>query len=150
MSKRTLIAMLIAAVAGFSVLYENEGRVIAPVSAPAAAAESIDKLTEQKRVVSYLQQHRRLPDYYITKKQAREQGWNSRKGDLCSVLPGKAIGGDYFSNRERQLPTTNKRVWYEADINYQCGHRGSDRLLYSSDGLIFATNDHYKNFVRVE
>lgn len=151
MSKRTLIAMLIAfVVAGFSALYENEGRVITPISAKEAVAESIDKLTEQKRVVSYLQQHRRLPDYYITKKQAREQGWNSRNGDLCSVLPGKAIGGDYFSNRERQLPIANKRVWHEADINYQCGHRGSERLLYSSDGLIFATDDHYKNFVRVE
>ncbi|PVZ84876.1 ribonuclease N [Serratia sp. S1B] len=151
MSKRTLIAMLIAVlVAGFSAIYENEGRVIPPVSAPAAVAESIDKLTEQKRVVSYLQQHQRLPDYYITKKQAREQGWNARDGNLCSVLPGKAIGGDYFSNRERQLPTANNRVWHEADINYQCGQRGSERLLYSSDGLIFATDDHYKNFVRVE
>lgn len=95
-------------------------------------------------MVSYLQQHQRLPDYYVTKKQAREQGWDPRSGNLCAVLPGKAIGGDRFSNREGQLPSAGGRVWREADINYQCGRRGADRLLYSSDGLIFVTRDHYK------
>lgn len=151
MNKRTLIAMLIAVVvAGYSALYGNNNeRAIPHVSTP-AAAETIDKLTQQNRVVSYLQQHQRLPDYYLTKKQAREQGWDAGKGNLCSVLPGKAIGGDRFSNREGQLPAANNRVWREADINYQCGHRGADRLLYSSDGLIYVTRDHYKNFIRME
>lgn len=150
MNKRTLIAMLIALlVAGFSALHGNGDRAITNISTP-AAAESIDKLTEQKRVAGYLQQHRRLPDYYITKKQAREQGWDAGEGNLCSVLPGKAIGGDRFSNREGRLPTANNRVWREADINYQCGRRGADRLLYSSDGLIYVTRDHYKNFIRME
>ena len=72
------------------------------------------------------------------------------RSNLCAVLPGKAIGGDRFSNREGQLPSAGGRVWREADINYQCGRRGADRLLYSSDGLIFVTRDHYKNFIRVE
>ncbi|MDW5500324.1 ribonuclease domain-containing protein [Pseudomonas lundensis] len=149
MNKRILVAIVIAVViAGFNALRSND-RVIANVPA-VAEAQSIDQLTQQKRVVSYLQQHQRLPDYYITKKQAREQGWDARNGNLCSVLPGKAIGGDRFSNREGQLPTANSRVWREADINYQCGRRGADRLLYSSDGLIFVTRDHYKNFIRVE
>lgn len=149
MNKRTLIAMLIAvAVAGFSALYGDGDRVISNVSTP--AAESIDQLTKQQRVVSYVQQHQRLPDYYITKKQARERGWDARDGNLCKVLPGKAIGGDRFSNREGQLPTANNRVWREADINYRCGRRGADRLLYSSDGLIYVTHDHYKNFMRME
>ncbi|TQI82451.1 ribonuclease [Serratia fonticola] len=150
MNKRTLIAMVIAlVVAAFSALHGNGDRAITGVATP-VAAESIEKLTEQKRVVSYVQQHQRLPDYYITKKQAREQGWDAGKGNLCQVLPGKAIGGDRFSNREGRLPTANNRVWREADINYQCGRRGADRLLYSSDGLIFVTRDHYKNFIRME
>ncbi|WON76574.1 ribonuclease domain-containing protein [Serratia sp. UGAL515B_01] len=148
MNRRTLVAMLIAAiVAGFSMLYGNDERIIPQVSAP---AESIDKLTEQKRVVSYLRQNQRLPDYYITKKKARERGWNAQDGNLCQVLPGKAIGGDRFSNREGRLPMANNRIWREADINYQCGRRGADRLLYSDDGLIFVTRDHYKNFIRME
>lgn len=149
MNKRTLIAMLIAlVVAGFSALHGDGDRAITNVSTP--AAESIEQLTQQQRVVSYVQQHQRLPDYYITKKQAREQGWDAGDGNLCKVLPGKAIGGDRFSNREAQLPTANNRVWREADINYQCGRRGADRLLYSSDGLIYVTRDHYKNFTRME
>lgn len=149
MNKRTLIAMLIAlVVAGFSALHGDGDRAITNVSTP--AADSIEQLTQQQRVVSYVQQHQRLPDYYITKKQAREQGWDAGDGNLCKVLPGKAIGGDRFSNREAQLPTANNRVWREADINYQCGRRGADRLLYSSDGLIYVTRDHYKNFTRME
>lgn len=149
MNKRILVAVVIAIViAGFSALRGND-RAITNVPT-VAEGQSIDQLTQQKRVVSYLQQHQRLPDYYITKKQAREQGWDARNGNLCSVLPGKAIGGDRFSNREGQLPAARSRVWREADINYQCGRRGADRLLYSSDGLIFVTRDHYKNFIRVE
>ncbi|MFV8905859.1 ribonuclease [Serratia fonticola] len=149
MNKRTLIAMLIALlVAGFSALQGDGDRALTNDSTP--AAESIEQLTQQQRVVSYVQQHQRLPDYYITKKQAREQGWDARDGNLCKVLPGKAIGGDRFSNREGQLPIANNRVWREADINYQCGRRGADRLLYSSDGLIYVTRDHYKNFMRME
>ncbi|ENB9203631.1 ribonuclease N [Serratia marcescens] len=155
MNKRILVAIVIAVViAVFSALRGNEHRAIggnpAVVQAPAGQQQSIDRLTQQQTVVSYLQQHQRLPDYYVTKKQAREQGWDPRSGNLCAVLPGKAIGGDRFSNREGQLPAAGGRVWREADINYQCGRRGADRLLYSSDGLIFVTRDHYKNFIRVE
>lgn len=61
-------------------------------------------------------------------------------------MPGKAIGGDRFGNQEKGLPDAPSRQWFEADINYNCGHRGSDRLLYSSDGLIYVTTDHYRSF----
>ncbi|CCV28365.1 putative ribonuclease [Yersinia enterocolitica (type O:9) str. YE212/02] len=111
---------------------------------------SIEQLTQHQQVVKYLQSHHRLPDFYITKQQAREKGWNPKEGNLCKVLPGKAIGGDRFSNRERQLPKAKGRNWREADVNYRCGHRGSDRLLYSNDGLIYLTQDHYKHFIRME
>ncbi|AHM71869.2 ribonuclease [Yersinia hibernica] len=116
------------------------------LSAPA----SIEQLTQHPQVVKYLQDHHRLPDFYITKQQAREKGWNPKEGNLCQVLPGKAIGGDRFSNRERQLPEAKGRNWREADVNYRCGHRGTDRLLYSNDGLIYLTQDHYKHFIRME
>ncbi|BFI56419.1 ribonuclease [Yersinia pseudotuberculosis] len=118
-----------------------------PALSASAATES---LTQHQKVVKYLQTHHRLPDFYLTKKQAREQGWDAQKGNLCDVLPGKAIGGDRFSNRERQLPDTKGRHWREADVNYRCGRRGSDRLLYSNDGLIYLTQDHYKHFIRME
>ncbi|WP_369308687.1 ribonuclease domain-containing protein [Providencia rettgeri] len=109
----------------------------------------IDQLTEQQNVVSYIQKYQKLPAFYLTKKEARQAGWDAKKGNLCDVLPGRAIGGDRFSNREKSLPIAENRQWFEADINYRCGHRGADRLLYSSDGMIFVTHDHYKSFKQV-
>ena len=112
--------------------------------------DSLAALTSEQTVVNYLRQNHRLPDYYVTKRKARDAGWDARAGNLCQVLPGKAIGGDRFSNREGRLPSAYKRVWREADINYRCGRRGADRVLFASDGLIYVSRDHYRQFVRVE
>lgn len=150
MNKTTFVAIVIAIIiAVFNPWYEKGGDAIPSVALPEENS-SISVLTEQKRVLRYLQQHQRLPDYYMTKKQARERGWQAKADNLCSVLPDKAIGGDHFFNREGRLPKAYKRVWREADINYKCGRRGTDRLLYSNDGLIFITKDHYKSFIKME
>ncbi|EFK33309.1 Ribonuclease precursor [Chryseobacterium gleum] len=105
---------------------------------------SIDQLTEEKTVISYVKQNHRLPDYYITKNDARKQGWNPSKGNLCDVLPGKAIGGDKFGNRERRLPDGEK--YFEADVNYHCGGRNADRIIYTRNGDVYLTKNHYKSF----
>ena len=88
--------------------------------------------------------HHVLPDGYITKNEARSLGWEERKGNLAEVAPGKAIGGDRFQNREKHLPDAPDRIWYEADLDYNGGYRGPKRLLYSNDGLIYYTLDHYE------
>jgi hypothetical protein len=108
---------------------------------------SIDELTNEKRVVAFLRENKRLPDYYITKEAARELGWEASKGNLCDVLPGRAIGGDRFSNREKSLPAKNGRQYFEADVNYNCGNRGTDRIVFSNDGMIFLTHNHYQTYV---
>ncbi|ORJ27039.1 ribonuclease [Rouxiella badensis] len=126
------------------------GSAMAKLSFFPPAQGDIASLTAEKTVVSYLQQHHRLPDYFITKRKARAAGWDPRSGNLCDVLPGKAIGGDHFSNREQTLPSAPGRVWREADIDYHCGRRGADRVLFANDGLIYVSRDHYKNVVRVE
>ena len=123
---------------------ENVGRQTAPES-----RDDITALTQDDRVANYLRQHRQLPPYYLTRRAARQQGWNPGHGDLCDVLPGKAIGGDHFANCERRLPERHGRQWYEADVNYQCGYRNTDRLLYSNDGLIYLTRDHYRTMTRI-
>ncbi|MGJ7030388.1 ribonuclease domain-containing protein [Niabella hirudinis] len=106
----------------------------------------VEALTKETIVVPYLKKNGRLPAYYITKQEARQKGWIAAQGNLCEVLPGRAIGGDFFSNREKTLPVKSGRKWYEADINYHCGHRNADRLLFSNDGLVFVTKDHYRSF----
>ncbi len=106
----------------------------------------IDSLTREDVVVPYVKKHQQLPGYYIKKNEAREKGWEAAAGNLCTVLPGRAIGGDMFANREGGLPSAEKRKWFEADLNYKCGRRNANRLLYSNDGLVYVTYDHYKTF----
>lgn len=90
-----------------------------------------------------------LPGHYIEYVEAIKLGWEPWKGDLGSVLPGRIIGGGVYMNRNGHLPSAPGRIWYEADINYTGGYRSTDRILFSNDGLIFATYDHYQTFVEV-
>jgi hypothetical protein len=91
----------------------------------------------------------KLPSYYISKNTATALGWNSKQGNLHLVAAGKMIGGDVFFNNKKRLPDGTGRIWYEADINYKSGYRKTHRILYSNDGLIFVTYDHYKTFFEI-
>ena len=108
------------------------------------SSSEIDELTSEKTVINYIKANQKLPDYYLTKGEARNQGWVASKGNLCDVLPGKAIGGDKFSNREKTLPAGNQ--YYEADVNYNCGRRNADRIVFTKNGEVWLTKNHYKSF----
>jgi ribonuclease T1 len=97
--------------------------------------------------VQSLRQTGHLPSRYVTKDEARGYGW--RGGGLCNVWPGHVIGGDVFNNFGRQLPGGTGRVYHEADLDTGCGQRGAKRLIYSNDGAIFVTVDHYSTFTQV-
>ena len=111
-----------------------------------ASSNNIDELTNDELVVKYLKEHGELPDYYITKSEAKSLGWVPSKGNLCEIAPGKAIGGDIWTNRQKSLPTKSGRKYFEADLNYNCGNRNADRVVFSNDGLVFVTFDHYRSF----
>ena len=98
----------------------------------------------------YLKIYGKLPSYYITPEQAVKEGWNSKKGDLFLKCPGKMIFGGIYQNRNGHLPIAPNRICYEADINYEFGFRGTKRILFSNDGLIFVTYDHYYTFIEIE
>lgn len=104
----------------------------------------IDELTKEENVISYVKTNGELPEFYITKSEARNRGWVPSQGNLCNVLPGKAIGGDRFSNREKKLPKDGQ--YFEADVNYNCGTRNADRIVYTKNGDVWLTHDHYKSF----
>ena len=110
------------------------------------SSNQIDELTNDEIVVKYLKEHGELPDYYITKSEAKSLGWVPSKGNLCEVAPGKAIGGDIWTNGQKSLPTKSGRKYFEADLNYNCGNRNADRVVFSNDGLVFVTFDHYRSF----
>jgi len=151
MNKKLIVAVILAVIASYTGLRpstDSNGHR-EKTTASATTQDNIAALTQERKVVSYLQQHQKLPDYYMKKSEAQRQGWVAAKGNLCQVLPGKAIGGDRFGNREGILPNKAGRSWYEADVNYNCGRRGSDRLLWSNDGLIYLSHDHYQHAKQV-
>ena len=102
--------------------------------------------TSKEDVSLYLYTFSELPDNYITKREAVNLGWESKKGNLWDVTDEMSIGGDKFGNREKNLPEKRGRSYFECDINYEGGYRGAERLVYSNDGLIYYTEDHYETF----
>lgn len=96
-------------------------------------------------VALYIRLYGELPGNYITKAEARKLGWTS--GSVERVAPGMAIGGDRFGNYEGLLPERKGRQYTECDIDtWGRSSRGAKRIVFSSDGLIFYTNDHYESF----
>lgn len=105
-----------------------------------------ESYSTKEEVAAYINKFHRLPSNYITKSEAMKQGWDNSKGNLWKVTNKKSIGGDRFSNLEGLLPKASGRQYYECDIDYAGGYRGAKRIIYSNDGLIFYTEDHYKSF----
>lgn len=86
-----------------------------------------------------------LPQNFITKSEARDLGWEG--GSVEYYAPGCAIGGDTFGNREGLLPEAEGRIYYECDIDTDGSNsRGAKRIVFSNDGLIYYTEDHYESF----
>ena len=97
----------------------------------------------------YIHTYGKLPNNFLTKKEALKLGWESEKGNLWDVTDKMSIGGDRFGNREGLLPKEEGRIYYECDVNYEGGYRGAERIVFSNDGLIFYTDDHYESFTQL-
>ncbi|MDO4269791.1 MAG: ribonuclease domain-containing protein [Eubacteriales bacterium] len=102
----------------------------------------------KEEVALYLMRYGALPLNYITKKEAQALGWQG--GGLDGYAPGKSIGGDRFGNYEGSLPEKDGRAYTECDIDTaNAQERGAKRIVFSNDGLIFYTADHYKTFTLI-
>ena len=97
-------------------------------------------------VALYIHTYGKLPKNYITKDEAQKLGWVNKQGNLWKVAPGKSIGGDRFGNYEGRLPEAKGRKYKECDIDFDGKYRNSKRIIFSNDGLIFYTEDHYNTF----
>ena len=127
-----------------------EGQSVSTEDSTSVQSQQSEELSELQLSVEesgeYLYEFGHLPDNFITKKEAQDLGWDSKEGNLDEVAPGKSIGGDYFGNYEGVLPEADGRTYHECDIDYEGGHRNAKRIVYSEDGLIYYTEDHYENF----
>ena len=114
-----------------------------PTESPVQYGEDYD---DRDRVALYLHLYGELPTHFITKKEAQKLGWPGY-GEVEYYKKGGAIGGGWFGNYEKLLPQKKGRTYHECDIGtVGKKDRGEKRLIYSNDGLIYYTDDHYKSF----
>lgn len=131
--------------------------VTAAAVATSAPAESAASEPEEKTgpiiapqdIADYLFAHGQLPDNFITKNQAKQLGWDNQQNYVSDAAPGKSIGGDRYGNYEGTLPVVKGRTYYEADANYVKGRRSAQRIVYSTDGHVYYTEDHYATFTEL-
>ena len=113
-----------------------------------ASAPQIDEdgaYTTKDDVALYIHTYGHLPDNFTTKKEAQALGWSG--GSLEPYAPGKCIGGSRFGNYEGLLPEADRRTYTECDIDtLGADSRGAKRIVFSNDGLIYYTEDHYETF----
>ncbi|MBO4288879.1 MAG: ribonuclease [Lachnospiraceae bacterium] len=120
----------------------------APPETTKAAIDENGKYYSKDEVALYIHTYGHLPSNYVTKKEAKAAGWTG--GSLEPWFPGCAIGGDYFGNYEGLLPKKKGRTYYECDIDTKGKRsRGAKRIIYSNDGYIYYTDDHYESFTEL-
>ena len=149
-----LICAALLTVAYLVSLSGCQPKEVAPVAVSGAVKSDATAVQVEKgkpystanEVAAYIHKFRQLPPNFISKLEAQKLGWDQAKGNLWQVADRKSIGGDRFANREGKLPVASGRQYYECDIDYRGGFRGAKRLVYSNDGLVFYSEDHYKTF----
>ena len=116
-----------------------------PQKAPAEVPAENGVYDSRDEVALYIHTYGHLPGNYITKKQAQSLGWTG--GSLEPYAPGCCIGGSYFGNYEGLLPEADGRSYTECDIDtLGQSSRGGKRIVFSDDGLVYYTDDHYESF----
>ena len=119
-----------------------------PTATPRPTGKVLDEngtYTTKEDLALYIHTYGHLPENFIKKKEAEALGWNG--SNLHRVLPGMCIGGDYFGNYEGILPKAKGRRWTECDVDtLGARSRGEKRIVFSNDGLIYYTEDHYESF----
>jgi len=113
--------------------------------APEVVIDFDGSYTTKDDVALYIYTYGCLPSNFITKKEAQALGWEG--GSLEPYAPGMCIGGSYFGNYEGLLPEKDGRKYTECDIDtLGAEKRGAKRIVFSNDGLIYYTEDHYESF----
>lgn len=118
---------------------------ILPLETITAGTATVDGVSGADWSIMYNQQ---LPSNYISRSDAEKKGWKSGKWP-SNFVPGKMVTNGIYYNSNKHLPDAVGRIWYEADINYKTGKRNSQRIVWSNEGLIFVSYDHYETFYEI-
>ena len=142
-----IIALLLALLFVFCSC-SAEKKKASPTATPEVTEEP-GPIIEPQRIADYLFEHGELPENFITKQEAKDLGWDSSWNYVSDVAPGMSIGGDSFGNYEGKLPKVKGRKYYECDCWYTGGKRNAYRIIYSNDGHVWYTEDHYNTFTEM-
>lgn len=118
--------------------------------------------TTRDSVAAYLCKFGVLPKNYVNKATGKilyeeETGnafskWNFNPWTTIGVM----IGGDTFNNYaddpnpDYYHPSLPEGSYREADVDYYAENRGTKRLVYADECVIYWTADHYETFTLLE
>ena len=134
---------------GQSALDGNEAQGNRPDGKSGEGNASVDEdgwYSSKEEVALYIHLYGELPGNYVTKAEAEDAGWTGGSVERWTG-EGTALGGSYFGNYEGLLPKEQGRTYAECDVDTVGENsRGAKRIVFSNDGLIFYTGDHYESF----
>ena len=111
-----------------------------------ASVEEDGWYSSKEEVALYIHLYGELPGNYVTKAKAEDAGWTGGSVERWTG-EGTALGGSYFGNYEGLLPKEQGRTYAECDVDTVGENsRGAKRIVFSNDGLIYYTEDHYESF----
>lgn len=124
------------------------------------AVEESGLYTTKDSVAAYLCKFDKLPANYVGKSEGKKL-YESKTGntfDKWNFNPwttiGVMIGGDNFDNfsssPDNYHATLPEGSYHEADVDYSGANRGTKRLVYQPDCVIYYTSDHYDTFYKLK
>ena len=124
------------------------------------AVEESGLYTTKDSVAAYLCKFDKLPSNYVGKNEGQSlyesktgntfEKWNFNPWTTIGVMIGGDNFDNYASDPEYYHETLPEGSYHEADVDYSGKNRGTNRLVYQSDCIIFYTADHYETFKKLE
>jgi hypothetical protein len=124
------------------------------------AVQESGKYTTRDSVAAYLCKFDKLPSNYVGKSEGQNlyesktgktfEKWNFNPWETIGVMIGGDKFNNYASNASNYHETLPEGSYHEADVDYSAKNRGSKRLVYQSDCIIYYTSDHYENFIELK
>lgn len=118
--------------------FDDYGMNVIEIDLSSYSISEDELYTQLEEVGIYIYTYHKLPSNYRKKSEFNRYDYTPENK--------LSAGGDVFQNREGLLPKKAGRTFTECDIDYQGGNRNAKRIVYSSDFLIFYTDDHYLSF----
>ena len=124
------------------------------------AVEESGLYTTRDSVAAYLCKFDKLPGNYVGKNEGKKlyesktgntfEKWNFNPWTTIGVMIGGDNFDNYASNPDNYHAALPEGGYHEADVDYSGANRGTKRLVYQPDCVIYYTSDHYEKFTKLD